>query len=100
MRKCKRTDRFFAVDTKLAKYQDKVHAKQFDDDWLGLKKQPLDIFVAVVVVDAVVFVVVAVVVVMADIIKLTLFLMLFLNTFIANHLTLWYTKALINSKYL
>ena len=24
---------FFAVDRKLAKYQDKVHAKQFDDDW-------------------------------------------------------------------
>ena len=64
----------------MAKYQDKVHAKQFDNDWLGLKKQPLDVFVAVVVVDAVVFVVVAVVVVMADIIKLTLFLMLFLNT--------------------
>ena len=60
----------------MAKYQDKVHAKQFDDDWLGLKKQPLDVFVAVVVVDAVFFVVV----VMADIIKLTLFLMLFLNT--------------------
>ena len=68
MRKCKRPDRFFAVDTKLAKYQDKVHAKQFDDR-LGLKKQPLDVVAVVVVV-----------VVMADKIKRTLFLMLFLNT--------------------